>query len=357
MIERLILSNFRNYQSQDIKFGGKINILTGENGQGKTNILEAIYFLSFLRSFRTSCIDDLKKIGTAGFYLGSKLLSEKWNRFIEIENFDKKFLRIDKVPVKKSSDFIGLIKPIVFSHEDIRFITGTAKTRRRNLDIFISLLNKSYFSDLQNYMLALKSRNFMLKHAEKDLKAIESYEPALASFGEKILIERYKVISLLEEKANKIIKEIKGNEFSLKIKCFSRIKFEDSNRDYILHQIAQERHKDIKKGYSGVGPHLDDVELYLNNRSLKSFGSVGECRIASLCLKLAESEIMTEKNSQASIALVDDVSGELDAKTKDAFYQTIDRFSQVFLTFTKVQKESYFEKSTNYFVKEGIVYC
>ena len=357
MIERLILSNFRNYQRQDIKFDRKINILTGKNGQGKTNILEAIYFLSFLRSFRTSCTDDLKKIGTAGFYLAAELLSEKWNKFIEIENFDKKFLRIDKLPVKKSSDFIGLIKPIVFSHEDIKLITGTAKARRRNLDIFISLLNKTYFSDLQSYLLALKSRNFMLRLTEKDLKAIESYEPALAFYGGKILFERYKIISLLEEKADKIIKEIKGNEFSLKIKYFSRIKFEDSNRDYILRQIVQERQKDIKKAYSGVGPHLDDVELYLNNRSLKSFGSVGECRIASLCLKLAESEIMTEKDAQASIALVDDVSGELDAKTKDAFYKTIDRFSQVFLTFTKVQKESYFEKSTNYLVEEGMVYC
>lgn len=357
MIERLILSNFRNYQSQDIKFGGKVNILTGENGQGKTNVLEAIYFLSFLRSFRTSCIDDLKKIGTAGFYLGAGLLSEKWNRLIEVENFDKKSLRIDKLPVKKSSDFIVLIKPIVFSHEDIKFITGTAKTRRRNLDIFISLLNKNYFSDLQNYVVALKSRNFMLRLAEKDLKVIESYEPMLASYGEKIFLERYRVISLLEEKADKIIKEIKGNEFSLKIKYFSRIKFEDSNRDYILRHMAQERQRDIKKGYSGVGPHLDDVELYLNNRSLKSFGSIGECRIASLCLKLAESEIITEKDNQTSIALVDDVSGELDAKTKDAFYKTIDRFSQVFLTFTKIQKESYFEKSTSYFVKEGTVCC
>ncbi len=357
MIERLILSNFRNYQSQDIKFGGKVNILTGENGQGKTNVLEAIYFLSFLRSFRTTCIDDLKKIGTAGFYLGAVLLSEKWNRLIEVENFDKKSLRIDKLPIKKSSDFIGLIKPIVFSHEDIKFITGTAKTRRRNLDIFISLLNKSYFSDLQNYVAALKSRNFMLRLAEKDLKAIESYEPVLASYGEKIVLERYRVVSLLEEKADKIIKEIKGNEFSLKKKYFSRIKFEDSNRDCILRHMAQERQRDIKRGYSGVGPHLDDVELYLNNRSLKSFGSIGECRIASLCLKLAEAEIITEKDSQTSIALVDDVSGELDAKTKDAFYKTIDRFSQVFLTFTKVQKESYFEKSTNYFVKEGTVCC
>ena len=357
MIERLILSNFRNYQSQDIKFGGKINILTGENGQGKTNILEAIYFLSFLRSFRTCCIDDLKKIGTAGFYLGAELLSDKWNRLIEIKNFDKKFLRIDKIPIKKSSDFIGMIKPIVFSHEDIKFITGTSKGRRRNLDIFISLLNKNYFSDLQNYALALKSRNFMLRLAEKDLKAIESYEPALAFYGGKILFERYKVIFQLEEKAEKIIKKIKGNEFSLKIKYFSRIKFEDSNTDYILRQMVQERQKDIKRTYSGVGPHLDDVELYLNNRNLKSFGSVGECRIASLCLKLAEAEIITEKDSQTSIALVDDVSGELDAKTKDAFYKTIDRFSQVFLTFTKVQKESYFEKSTNYFVKEGIVCC
>ena len=357
MIERLILSNFRNYQSQDIKFGGKINILTGENGQGKTNILEAIYFLSFLRSFRTRSIDDLKKIGTSGFYLGAELLAEKWNRFAEIRSFDKKFLSIDKVPVKKSSDFIGLVKPIVFSHEDIKFITGTAKTRRRNLDIFISLLSKDYFSDLQNYSLALKSRNFVLRLAEKDFKAIESYEPVLASFGERILFERYKIISLLEEKADKIIKEVKGKGFSLKIKYISRIKFEDSNRDYILRQMVHERQKDIKKTYSGVGPHLDDVELFLNNRSLRAFGSLGEYRIAALCLKLSEAEIITEKDSQASIALVDDISGELDAKTKDAFYKTIDRFSQVFLTFTNVQKESYFKKSTNYFVKEGIVHC
>lgn len=357
MIERLILSNFRNYQSQDIKFGNKINILIGENGQGKTNILEAIYFLSFLRSFRTSCINDLKKIGTAGFYLGTELSTEKWNKFIEIENFDKKFIKIDKIPIKKSSDFIGLMKPIVFSHEDMKFITGTSKTRRRILDIFISLMNKGYLSDLQNYTQALKSRNFMLRIAEKDLKAIESYEPVLAFYGEKILLQRYNILFLLEEKADKILKEIKGRDLELKIKYISRIKFENINRDYILHQMVQERQRDIKKAYSGVGPHMDDVELYLNNRNLKSFGSIGECRIATLCLKLAEAEIITEKDNHTSIALVDDVSGELDAKTKDAFYTTIDRFSQVFLTFTKIQKESYFKKFSNYFIKEGTICC
>jgi len=357
MIQRLILSNFRNYKSQDIKFGNKINILTGENGQGKTNILEAVYFLSFLRSFRTSCIDDLKKIDTAGFYLGAELLSEKWNKLLEIENSNKKLLKIDKIPIKKSSDFIGLIKPIVFSHEDMKFITGTAKGRRRSLDIFMSLLNKNYLSDLQNYALALRSRNFMLRVMEKDLKAIESYEPILAFYGEKILFERYRIISLLSEKADKILKEIKGKDFSLKIKYISRIKFEDANKDYILNQLVQERQKDIKRAYSGLGPHLDDLELYLNSRSLKSFGSIGECRIASLCLKLAESEIITEKDSQVSVRLVDDVSGELDTKTKDAFYKTIDRFSQVFLTFTKTPKESFFKQSISYLVKEGMVFC
>ncbi|HJO94244.1 MAG TPA: DNA replication and repair protein RecF [Victivallales bacterium] len=354
MISKILLSNFRNYQNQVIDINSKINVLVGENGQGKTNLLESIYFLAFLRSFRTSNIQYLKKIGSKGFYIAAQIAANGWEKFIEAEFLYKKNLRIDNIQVSKSSNFVGQIRPIVFTHEDIKLVSGSSRVRRKYIDILLSSLDRNYLIILQNYIRALKSRNILLRKKNKDISHISAYEPILAKFAVQILHYRYSIIDKLSLKSDLIIKEIKGNANDFNIKYISKIKNELISEEYISELLKSERDKDILRGYTGVGPHLDDFDFFLNNKNLKHFGSIGQARLASLSLKMGEIELITDNNPEYNvIALVDDVSGELDEKTKDEFYKTISKVNQLFFTFTRYDEESYFKNATKFSVFEG----
>ncbi|MCF7889484.1 MAG: AAA family ATPase, partial [Victivallales bacterium] len=171
MLKQISLFNFRNYQDLCLNTDSDSIVLYGDNGQGKTNFLEAVYYLAFLRSFRISSIRSLKRITTNGFYV-SGLISLKncsWDRKIEVEYINnRRRLKIDNLPVRKSADFIRYIKPVIFSYEDINIITGSSKLRRRYIDIFISSIDYEYFSALREYTVALKSRNALLKNNDPE---------------------------------------------------------------------------------------------------------------------------------------------------------------------------------------------
>lgn len=355
MIRKLGLSEFRNYQSLSLVFEPKINLIIGDNGQGKTNLLEAIYYLAFLRSFKTGHIEYLKRVGAPGFYLSGNVLNNNYSKTLEVYSSDKKTLKIDGLCINKASEFVGFIKPVVFTHDDIKFISSTSRIRRRYLDILLSSLYTTYFSDLQNYAIALKSRNIVLKSANFDNSLISAYEPILAKYGKRILAIRYEIISQLQQKADRIIKKIKGDSYRLHIFYCSRIKEKQNSEENILKLINLDKEKDRIRAYTGVGPHMDDIILYLNGKNLKNYGSIGECRLATLCLKLAEAELVTENDKHNTIALVDDVTGELDSKTKDAFFSVTEKFSQLFFTFTKYSEDALFTSGSKYIVSNGII--
>jgi DNA replication and repair protein RecF len=358
MIKELSLVNFRNYRNQTVSFDFGINILVGENGQGKTNLLEAIYFLAFLRSFRTSNIQSIKKIGSKGFYLSSKLQClNKWNRLLEIEYLTKRSLKIDNLPILKSSDFVKQIRPVVFSSDDIKLISDSSGVRRKFIDILLSVHDKSYLSTLQKYIISLRSRNVALRKDKIDFSLLAAFEPLLAEYALEIVKNRYQILKKISNKADKILKTIKGDNFSFDIKYVSKLESEKISFDYILENIILERERDIKRGYSGLGPHSDDIEFIFNNKNLKNFGSLGQCRLAILCLKMAEIELLLENDDENNVVvLVDDVTGELDTRTRDSFFETISKVKQLFFTFTKFNKsESYFKDAAVFKISDGNV--
>jgi DNA replication and repair protein RecF len=218
----------------------------------------------------------------------------------------------------------------------------------------LSSLDLNYLIILQNYIRALKSRNSLLRKRNNDTSHIAAYEPILAKFAAQILIYRYSIIDKLSLKSDLIIKEIKGSVNDFSIKYISKIKNKHVSEEYILKLLKLERNKDILRGYTGVGPHLDDFEFFLNDKNLKNFGSIGQARLASLSLKMGEIELITENNPEYNvIALIDDVSGELDGRTKDEFYKSISKVNQVFFTFTKYDEESYFKNAAKFNVSDG----
>lgn len=353
MINDIVLRNFRNYQNLNVQFSRKINVFTGANGQGKTNLLEAIYFLGILRSFRTSAIKDLEKINSDGFYISATVDTGKgWDQLLEVEYTDKRRLRIDGVPVYKASEFIGHLKLVAFVPTDIMLVTESSPLRRRFVNMLISSINPAYLNALNEYASALKMRNSMLKDTF-DKAAIEAFEKILAERGSFIVAQRQEVFADLSHEMEKLLKEIRDDVdgFSLKYSPFSGT----GDLETYLAKFADNREKDIARGYSSFGPHSDDFEFLLNGKSLRHFGSTGQCRLASLCLKMASVTILDQENPEQPrvVTLVDDVTGDLDEKTTNAFFRVIDKSEQTFFTFTEKPENDFFRDSEQFAIADG----
>ncbi|MCX6984576.1 MAG: DNA replication and repair protein RecF [Lentisphaerae bacterium] len=360
MIKRLYLKNFRNYAEFNLDDLGKVNIFIGKNGQGKTNLLEAVFFLSMLRSFRTSQISDIKKIGSTGFYAGAELSSHSgYDRRIEAEYADKRKLMIEGSSVGKASEFVNQIRTVVFSPNDILLVNGSSSLRRRFIDMFISAVKPEYMTVLQDYYSAMQKRNAFLRIGEnsKTIASAKAFEPILADKGVKIVCFRNEILSKLSSNIFGLMKDITGSEreFFLKYNVQRGTEIESE----YLSRFDQERGRDFSRQYATFGPHLDDFEFIYAEKTLRNYGSTGQCRLASLCLKLACIKIMRYSGNEPEIvALVDDVTGELDLETKKAFYGVIKDADQVFFTFTEKPEGDEFLAGARIFeISEGQIIC
>ncbi len=356
MIKCLYLKNFRNYAEFRIDDLGKVNIFVGKNGQGKTNLLEAVFFLSMLRSFRTSQISDIKRIGSTGFYAGTELSSRSgYGKRIEAEYADKRKLTIDGSSVGKASEFVNQIRTVVFSPNDILLVNGSSSLRRRFIDMFISALHPEYMAVLQEYFSAMQKRNAFLRMGEnsKSVASAKAFEPILAGNGVRIIKFRNKIISELSSSIASLMTNINGAERGFFLKY--NIQRGTENESEYLSRFDQERGRDFSRQYSTFGPHLDDFEFIYADKTLRNYGSTGQCRLASLCLKLSCIKIMRSSGNEPEIvALVDDVTGELDNETKKSFYNVIKDADQVFFTFTEIPELDEFLSGSKIFeISEG----
>ena len=357
MIKRLLLNNFRNYKKAEISFNSQNIVFTGRNGQGKTNLLEAVFFLSVLRSFRTSRTGDLKKIGQNSFYLGAEIRKNKWDELIEVKYGEKgsRKLSIDNSPVLKGSEFINQIKSVIFSPEDINIVSSYSGIRRKFMDILISVVDPLYLNALKDYNMALKSRNALLRVTNADLQSMDAYEDIMAENSLKIIIERWKYKDILIKEVNKLLTDL-SNKNIFNIHYSSEIN--NISKDFIKNKFYSERARDFKRGFTGFGPQSDEFELFLSNKLMRNFASTGQCRLISLCLKMAKLNILCEnKNSEMEnvLVLVDDVTGELDEVMRTMFFKVISRAGQAFFTFTEKPDFDFFEDCEYYKIIDGTI--
>ena len=211
MIKNIQLQQFRNYESLNLAVNAPVNVLVGNNGQGKSNLLEAIFFISMLRSFRTSQVKELKKISSGGFYISIDVDSGRgWSEKLEVEYGDLRKLRIDGININRSSEFIRRLRTVVFSPEDIQTVTDNSSYRRRFIDMFISMLEPAYMVALQQYLNALKERNAALRHHHPDEAIVKAYEPIMAESATLIVDRRSYYLRQLEDEINKILTEFHG---------------------------------------------------------------------------------------------------------------------------------------------------
>ncbi len=352
MIKKVQLYNFRGYENLKFETDNSLNVLIGKNGQGKTNFLESIYFLSILRSFRTSKIKEVKRIGTAGFAINAKIKDKNdWNTQLDVEYYERRKLKIDEVNVSKASEFIKQIKTVVFSPDDIRIVTDNSSTRRRFLDMMICIDDQKYMFLLNDYQKALQSRNKVLRGTQ-DVNTVKAYEPLLAENGCKISEYRLRYIKLLEEKIIELLPE-KYQDNDLKIKYKTHEEVFDTGQ-YLI-KLDKDRDRDIQRGYTGFGIQNDDFDFIYKNKNLRQFGSNGQCRIMSLCLKMAKVKIFSEHEGEENevVVLVDDVTGDLDDETRHYFFNIISKTKQRFFTFTSKPKDEYFADAAFYKVEDN----
>lgn len=338
-IKNILLKNFRNYSDLNINFKNGINIIYGENAQGKTNLLESIYVLGLTKSHRSYIDNNLIKNGEDNSYIQGNVEKNIITSKYEV-NFNKqKTLKIDNDIIKKSSDYISNINIIIFFPDDLDLIKGSPNLRRRFINLELSQLYNSYFVVLNNYNKLLKMRNDYLKQNSYNFDI--NYFNILTNY----LIEKATIIYMMRKKfidkinfyVEKIYFDISSiQKFSIKYK--TSYNFETYESEYLkqkLHEVYNENlDNDIKYKTTSIGPHKDDLEFYIDKYNLKMYGSQGQQRMAVLAIKLAEIEIFKNYKEELPILLLDDVFSELDDNKKNNLLKYISQNIQTIITTT-----------------------
>ena len=342
-INEINLINFRNYNSQKIELDKNINVFFGENAQGKTNIIEAIFLSSIGKSFRTNKEKELIKFNEEKAFVEINYKKRDREGNLKIEIGDKKNIYLNGIKLKKLSELLGNINIVIFTPDDINILKGGPQNRRKFLDIMISQLRPNYMYILNLYLKTLEQRNNYLKQIKlenKDENLLDIWDEKLIDYGYKIFQYRKEFIEKIKEKINKIHKNITDNKEDIEIKYFS----DASTRQNFINELKSRRKLDIIKGYTTKGIHRDDFMIYINDKEIESFGSQGQHRTAILSLKISELQVIYDDIGEYPILLLDDFMSELDSKRRKNFLDNI-KDIQVIITCTEkipLEKLNYF---------------
>ena len=349
-IKNIKINNFRNYKQEKIDLEDNINVFFGENAQGKTNIIEAIFLCSMGKSFRAKKDKEMIRLGEdrAEIEIEYQKLDREGKIKIEISN--KKSITINGIKIKKLSELLGNINIVIFTPDDINILKGGPQNRRRFLDIMISQLKPNYMYNLNLYLKTLEQRNNYLrqiKEEKKDENLLEIWDEKLVEYAEIIYKYRNNFIKKIQEKLEIIHPTITDKKEEIKIEY----KTECKTKEEYLNLLKQRRKLDIIKGYTTKGIHRDDFVIYINNKELNIYGSQGQHRTAILSLKLSELNIVKDEIGENPILLLDDFMSELDQKRIHNFLEKI-KDTQVIITCTeKIDIEN--KKFLIYNVQEG----
>lgn len=341
ILEELNLFNFRNLTKQKLKFTDGINVLYGDNAQGKTNLLEAIYLLSTSKSFRARTDHELITWGEERSKISGKA------SFLEIElviTKTKKVLRINKQE-KRLTDLIGSFLTVLFTPEDIEIVSGSPDKRRKFLDQLGSNLSREYLLSLVKFNRVLRSRNQLLWQIKQgNNRDLAVWDEQLAAQAVTLWQFRFELIVLLQEKLRLLSKKLLGGELKLVYATQARADTDKKMEEGFLKDLSQLRGEEIQKGLTLIGPQRDDFKILIEteeqnkviSKDLNIYGSRGEQRAASLALKLSEIEIIEKEKKVRPVLLLDDVLGELDQNHQKLLLQQLKK-GQSFLTTTSIE--------------------
>lgn len=332
-LTQLRLRDFRNYAALDASFGPGTHLFLGKNAQGKTNILEAIYLLATLRSFRGVGGAQMVRHGQKGYFTGGTVLSEQEHRIKMYWSASERKLALDGQPVRKLSDYLGVLRVVVFCTEDLLLVKGPGRVRRRFLDLLLTQTHRGYLALLQRYTTALRSRNALLKSRSPDPAALQSFSRQLVESGEEIIRLRSALVPQLTPLVQESYRTIAGAGEELGLFYNATVK-----ADFAV-ALAQSRSRESALRSTLVGPHRDDLELRLDDRLAAAYSSEGQKRSLAIALKMAQALYLRNLAGISPILLIDDVLGELDSDRRAGFLPLLgvggSRPGQVFITATE----------------------
>lgn len=332
-LSHLRLRDFRNYARLDADFSPGFHLLLGDNAQGKTNILEAIYLMATLRSFRGVGGAQMVRHGARGYFVGGTVVGRDTREIKMFWSLKERNLSLDGRPVKKLADYFGALRTVVFCTEDLQLVKGTARGRRRFLDLLLAQTQPGYLALLQRYMHTVRARNALLKQRTADEAALESFSEELVRLGNEVIRARRELVPKFSPLARLAYRRISNDAEEL------RIEYQPSVKNDFAVELAQSRGRERTMRATLVGPHRDDLQLLQNEKSAAQYGSEGQKRTLAIALKMAQAEFLTGLQGSPPVLLIDDVMGELDVKRRSGLLPLLTRSreasGQVFMTCTE----------------------
>jgi DNA replication and repair protein RecF len=360
----LELKNYRNYVNLELNLNTGLNIFVGENAQGKTNIAESIYFLSSLKSHRTSRDKELINWQKDRAYIKGIVEKNYGDHTIEVllSSEGKKGIKLNGIKATKASEVLGTVNVVMFSPEDLKLVKEGPAVRRKFIDNELNQIRPKYHHTLGQYNHALLQRNNLLKSAFKSPSikfTAEVFSEQLAEYGSYITEVRHEFVKKLSLISRLIHRKITNGKEELEIIYQSdtgEFKDRKTAKDKLLKYYIEYIDEDIEKGHTLKGPHRDDLIIKINGIDIRAFGSQGQQRTAALSLKLSELEIIKSEVGEYPVLILDDVLSELDVTRQHFLLETL-KDIQTILTCTSLNdiNQFHFEKKDVYFVKEGKV--
>jgi len=321
--------------------GPHSTVFSGANGQGKSNLLEAAYFAVSFRSFRTSSSAELIRWGAAKAEVEVALHLRGLERTLRAQvAVGKKSTTLDGKSVRRDADALDGAAVVVFGPDDLRLVKAPASERRRALDRSVFAVRRGYYREALDFERALKSRNGILRRGGYARELLESYDEALARTGARVVVRRREIAAGLATRFAPAFAEIHGNPVAkLGYRSDARVEAATSEREIeeaLRSGLQEERLADERRGFTGFGPHTDDMEICLGEHLARNHGSQGQIRALVLALKIAELRLVGERNQEMPLLLLDDVASELDRERRARLFETISAMAcQTLITVTE----------------------
>lgn len=335
-IREVSLQGFRNLEELHLIPSAGINVICGENAQGKTNFLEALYFCAMGKSMRGKSDQQLIGFEVQESHIRTFVESGKRQERIDVhlKRHEKKGIAVNGIPVKKLEELFGTMYAVIFSPEDLSLIKDGPAERRRFLDMELCQLNKVYSYDLQQYYHILKQRNNLLKQMQKKPEMGEMlpiWNGQLAQYGERVIDARKRFLVQLDKIASGKLSALTGGRDSLQL-----VYKPSCETGLLLQKLERNRERDVFFGATQSGPHKDDIFFAVNGKEVKTYGSQGQQRTAALAARLAEIDLILEETGEEPILLLDDVFSELDENRQRFLLESIEGL-QAFITCTGIE--------------------
>ncbi|MBO4941301.1 MAG: DNA replication/repair protein RecF [Clostridia bacterium] len=344
IVKKINLKNFRNYKRAEIDFNENINIIYGNNAQGKTNILEGIYLFSLGKSNRAQKDDEMINFDENEASLELNFFSKERDKFgkIELNRKKRKKIFLNEIPVKRNSDLVGSLNVVFFGPEYLSLVREGPKNRRKNLDILISQLKVQYMNSLSDYKKLIEQKSALLKDDKKDKIFLSVLNEKIIALSVYLIKTRFLYIKKIEEISKKIQLEISEGKENLELEYISCGMNIDENKIKNLEEILKKKaeemfHREEKYFECIFGPHRDDIDFKINGQSLKLFGSQGQQKTAVLVQKIAEVELFREEIGEYPVLLLDDIMSELDSQRQDFVLNKLSNM-QIFITCTDAER-------------------